>query len=75
MEREDRVIYTSHYNNITSVHFFFFFPKSLMMQKYKTNKTLNLLTHKKQTNKRNKFYNLSLQFVLCQPWSREGDGK
>lgn len=25
MEREDRVIYTSHYNNITSVHLFFIF--------------------------------------------------
>lgn len=32
MEREDKVIYTSHYNNITSVHLFFksvFFSVSL----------------------------------------------
>lgn len=42
MEREDKVIYTSHYNNITSVHlvFFLFFIKSDDAKKYKTNKTL-----------------------------------
>lgn len=59
MEREDIVIYTSHYNNITSVHlvflFFFTTPDDAKIQ--------NKQTHSKTTHlflkKTNKLYNLS----------------
>ena len=46
MEREDKVIYTSHYNSITSVHlvFFSFFIKSDDARKQnKTNKNTQKL--------------------------------
>lgn len=44
-----RVIYTSHYNNITSVHLVFFFFHKVWCKKYKTNKnTQKLKTHFKK---------------------------
>lgn len=60
MEREDRVIYTSYYDNITSAHWvlFFFSPFSLIMQKYKTNK--NTQNYRHILKNTNKLYNFSL---------------
>lgn len=49
MEREDRVIYTSHYNNITFVHLVFFFFFSIKSDdakiKNKQKNTQKLQTH------------------------------
>lgn len=64
MEREDRVIYTSHYNHITSVHLMFsFFPirsDDAKVQNKQNTKTTDTL-------KKNKLYNISMQFVLINP--------
>lgn len=68
MEREDRVIYTSHYNNITSVHLvffsFFFSIKSddaKIQNKQKHSKNYRHIFFKNT----NKLYNLFFAFFFC----------
>ena len=68
MEREDRVIYTSHYNNITSVHLvffsFFFLHKVWWCKNTKQTETLKKLQTHFFLKNTNKLYNLFFAFFF-----------